>query len=76
MLKELSLSRAHLEELYEKYKTGPNEFKKVIPPANATSNRATPGGNRFVLFLRYKCLQASGCSFFMILPDKGVLGFF
>jgi hypothetical protein len=32
MLKELSLSRAHLEELYEKYKTGPNEFKKVIPP--------------------------------------------
>jgi tetratricopeptide (TPR) repeat protein len=32
MLKELSLSRAHLEELYKKYKTGPNEFKKVITP--------------------------------------------
>jgi tetratricopeptide (TPR) repeat protein len=32
MLKELSLSRAHLEELYKKYKTSPNEFKKVITP--------------------------------------------
>jgi tetratricopeptide (TPR) repeat protein len=32
MLKELSLSRAHLEALYKKYKTGPNEFKKVITP--------------------------------------------
>ena len=32
MLKELSLSRVHLDELYTKYKTGPNEFKKVITP--------------------------------------------
>ena len=32
MLKELSLSRVHLEELYKKYMTGPAEFKKVITP--------------------------------------------
>ena len=32
MLKELAQSRARLEELYKKYKTGPDEFKKVITP--------------------------------------------
>ncbi len=32
MLKELAESRAHLESLYKKYKTGPEEFKKVITP--------------------------------------------
>lgn len=32
MLKELAESRVRLEELYKKYKTGPNEFKKVITP--------------------------------------------
>ncbi|MEK9627988.1 MAG: tetratricopeptide repeat protein [Nitrospinota bacterium] len=31
-LKELGESRAHLEELYKKYHTGPDEFKKVITP--------------------------------------------
>jgi tetratricopeptide (TPR) repeat protein len=43
LLKELSLSRAHLDELYGKYKTGPNEFKKVIPPANSTSSQRDAG---------------------------------
>ncbi|MBT5549326.1 MAG: tetratricopeptide repeat protein [Nitrospina sp.] len=32
MMKELAVSRANLAALYKKYKTGPEEFKKVITP--------------------------------------------
>lgn len=32
MMKELAVSRAKLEGLYKKYKTGPDEFTKVITP--------------------------------------------
>ena len=37
MMKQLAESRETLQALYKKHKMGPNDFKNVITPPNATT---------------------------------------